>query len=230
MAAVVIFKVLSALLSYPTADLAAAAPELRSAVADTPGLPAPVADALLALVSEVEGRDLYELQETYVALFDRGRQLSLHLFEHVHGESRDRGQAMVDLVDAYRAHGFELAARELPDYLPLFLEFLSQVPEAEARELLSDAMPVINLVGARLAAKESAYACIFDALVAIGGRPDDDLQVRRRVADEGPDQTIVQMDRIWEEEAVTFMGNQDGNCGTRVPVEQPLREMPRPTR
>ena len=146
----VIFKVLSALLSYPTADLAAAAPELRSAVAETPGLPVAVADALLGLISEVEGRDLYELQEAYVALFDRGRHLSLHLFEHVHGESRDRGQAMVDLVDAYRAHGFELAARELPDYLPLFLEFLSQVPDEDAIDLLADAMPIIALVGARL--------------------------------------------------------------------------------
>lgn len=226
----VIFKVLSALLSYPTADLAAAAPELRSAVAETPGLPVAVADALLGLISEVEGRDLYELQEAYVALFDRGRHLSLHLFEHVHGESRDRGQAMVDLVDAYRAHGFELAARELPDYLPLFLEFLSQVPDEDAIDLLADAMPIIALVGARLGGKQSAYACIFDALIAIGGRPEDDMQIRRRVADEGPDQTIVQMDRIWEEETVTFMGNQGGNCGTRAPVEQPLREMPRPTR
>jgi nitrate reductase delta subunit len=227
---VVIFKVLSALLSYPTADLAAAAPELRSAVADTPGLPAAITDSLRELVDEIERRDLYELQEAYVALFDRGRRLSLHLFEHVHGESRDRGQAMVDLVDAYRTHGFELAARELPDYLPLFLEFLSQVPEVEARSLLSDAMPVVALIGARLAGQESQYACIFDALVAIGGRPDEDAQIRRRVAGEGPDQTIVQMDRIWEEEAVTFMGNQGGNCGARVPTEQPLREMPRPTR
>ena len=130
----VIFKVLSALLSYPSSDLVAAAHELRGVLARASGLSPGVVKALQGLIDELEQRDLYELQERYVAQFDRGRQLSLHLFEHVHGESRDRGQAMVDLVDAYRSHGFELAARELPDYLPLFLEFLAQIPEPDARE------------------------------------------------------------------------------------------------
>jgi nitrate reductase delta subunit len=223
-----IFKVLSALLSYPSPDLVAAAPELRGVLVRTSGLSPGAVTALQGLVDELEQRDLYELQERYVALFDRGRQLSLHLFEHVHGESRDRGQAMVDLVDAYRSHGFELAARELPDHLPLFLEFLAQIPELDAREYLAGAMPVIALVGARLAARESVYAGIFAALVSIGGEPVDDAQIRRRVADEGPDQTIEQMDRIWEEEAVSFLGNRAAGCAGSPGAEQPLRPMQRP--
>lgn len=223
-----IFKVLSALLSYPTAELQAAVPELQAAVADTSGLPRAPRAALQALVDEIGQRDLYELQERYVALFDRGRRLSLHLFEHVHGESRDRGQAMVDLIAAYRAHGLELAARELPDHLPLFCEFLAQVPAPEAAELLGDALPVIALLGARLHARSSSYASVFDVLQALGGSPVDEAGIRRRVAQEGPDETIVQMDRIWEEEAVSFMSNPAGACGRGTSAEQPLRPMSPP--
>jgi nitrate reductase delta subunit len=223
-----IFKVLSALLSYPSGDLVMATGELRGALARADGLPRVTVKVLQDLVDELEQRDLYELQERYVALFDRGRQLSLHLFEHVHGESRDRGQAMVDLVDAYRSHGFELAARELPDYLPLFLEFLAQIPERDAGEYLAGAMPVIALLGERLTARESIYAGIFSALISIGGKPADAARIRHRVAEEGPDQTIEQMDRIWEEEAVSFLGNQVGGCSGQPQSEQPLRPMQRP--
>jgi nitrate reductase delta subunit len=223
-----IFSVFSALLSYPTGELKAAVPELQAAIDSDPRIPATVRRALQGLLGEVAGEDLYAVQERYVSHFDRGRALSLHLFEHVHGESRDRGQAMVDLVDVYRQHGFEVSARELPDYLPLFLEFLGQIPEQEAKGLLTDAMPVAALIGARLAARQSPYACIFEALAAIGGRPENDTVIRRQVAKEGPDQTVVQMDRIWEEEAVSFMGNQGGACGAAAPSERPLRPMPRP--
>jgi len=220
-------KLLSALLSYPDPELVEAASELRGVLARCSGLSRATVRALKDLLDELEQRDLYELQERYVALFDRGRRLSLHLFEHVHGESRDRGQAMVDLVDAYRSHGFELAARELPDYLPLFLEFLSEIPEPDASEFLADAMPIVALLGARLAAKGSVYAGIFDALVSIGGKPADHAQIRRRVEEEGPDQTIEQMDRIWEEEAVSFLANRTGGCAGQSQAEQPLRPMQR---
>lgn len=222
------FKVLSALLSYPTSELQAAAGELRAAIAEAEGLPVATRSALRALVDELGQADLYELQERYVALFDRGRRLSLHLFEHVHGESRDRGQAMVDLIAAYRAHGLELAARELPDYLPLFCEFLAQIPDPQAFDLLRDAMPVLELLGARLHARASGYASVFDALLAIGGRRVDEAAALRRVADEGPDETIEQMDRIWEEEAVSFLGTSSAACQRAGTMEQPLRPMARP--
>jgi len=222
-----IFKVLSALLGYPTAELQAAVGELRSVLAETGDLTPAARRGLDRLIGEIGVDDLYALQERYVGLFDRGRQLSLHLFEHLHGESRDRGQAMVDLIATYRSHGLEIAARELPDHLPLFLEFLAQLSERDALEMLADAMPIVRLLGARLEARGSAYAGVFDALIAIGGQGTDAAQVRRRVASEGPDPTIVEMDRIWEEEAVTFMAGHPGTCGSGSSTERPLRQMPR---
>ena len=119
------FKVLSALLSYPTQELQAASAELRAVVADEGLVAGDVRHALNRLISEIAAGDIYDLQERYVFLFDRTRSLSLHLFEHVHGESRDRGQAMIDLQDLYNRNGMAITATELPDFLPLFLEFLS---------------------------------------------------------------------------------------------------------
>ena len=141
----VTYKILSALLSYPTEDLQAAAGSFVQLLDDEALLPEADRQALVRLIKQIAGEDLYELQERYVQLFDRTRSLSLHLFEHVHGESRDRGQAMVDLTDLYAQHGLEITANELPDHLPLFLEFLSTLPEAEAREHLGQE-PVLREV------------------------------------------------------------------------------------
>ena len=132
------FKALSALLSYPTEDIRAAADELQKKLHDEAILPLWALRQIDELIGEYRTLDLYELQERYVFLFDRTRSLSLHLFEHVHGESRDRGQAMVDLKTLYSEGGLEIDSSELPDFLPLFLEFLATRPVAEARELLSE--------------------------------------------------------------------------------------------
>ncbi len=221
-------KVLSVLLCYPQPEIQAALGEMAEALAEERRLPEPQQQALLALMRQMAQTDVMELQERYVRLFDRGRALSLHLFEHLHGESRDRGQAMVDLLEVYRQHGFELNARELPDYLPLFLEYLAQRPDREALELLSEALHVIAVLGARLAERGSDYHVVFDALSALVGEPADIADIRRQVADEGPDQTVVNMDQIWEEEAVTFLGNQQG-CAANRPMSgatQPLQWVP----
>ena len=123
------FKVLSALLSYPTAQLQDGLRRSSTALIDGEALlPAAVRRQLARLTGELANGDLYDLQERYVLLFDRTRSLSLHLFEHVHGESRDRGQAMIDLKSLYENGGLEIDAAELPDFLPLFLEFLSTQP------------------------------------------------------------------------------------------------------
>ena len=98
-------KVLSAVLSYPTAELQAAIPEMRTVLDTEARLPRRNRDRLDRILDEIAAGDLYDLQERYVLLFDRTRSLSLHLFEHVHGESRDRGQAMVDLKALYERHG-----------------------------------------------------------------------------------------------------------------------------
>jgi nitrate reductase delta subunit len=122
------------LLSYPTEELQSAAPELSANLAEERLLPESVLTKLRGFVDEIATTDLFDLQERYVLLFDRTRSLSLHLFEHIHGESRDRGQAMIDLSQLYERHGLMIEARELPDYLPLFLEFLSTLPLEEARQ------------------------------------------------------------------------------------------------
>ena len=222
-------KVLSLLLCYPQPEIQAALGEMAEVLTEERRLPEPQQQALLALMRQMAQTDVMELQERYVRLFDRGRALSLHLFEHLHGESRDRGQAMVDLLEVYRQHGFELNARELPDYLPLFLEYLAQRPDREALELLSEALHVIAVLGARLAERGSDYHVVFEALSALVGEPADIADIRRQVADEGPDQTLVNMDQIWEEEAVTFLGNQQG-CDRNRPMSgatQPLHWVPR---
>ena len=132
------YRALAALIAYPTEALQAATGEIAAVLAEEGLVPAPRRAAIDELLAELAGRDIYELQERYFALFDRSRTLSLHLFEHVHGESRDRGQAMADLIELYRGHGFEPTASELPDFLPLFLEFLSLLPGHEAQALLAE--------------------------------------------------------------------------------------------
>ena len=217
-------KVLSALLCYPQSELQAALDEMIEVLDQENVLPQHEHRALLTLIDQIQRTDLIELQERYVRLFDRGRALSLHLFEHIHGESRDRGQAMVNLLEVYRRHGFELDARELPDYIPLFLEYLAQRPMGEALDMLADAMHVMALLGARLAEQGSDYHVVFDALATLVGEPTDIEAIRQQAATEGPDETIVNMDKIWEEEAVTFLANQDscgesqGGCATVQPV------------
>lgn len=193
------WRVLSRLLSYPDEALVASVPEMRQALAGCSLLSPRARKGLEPLLDELEQRDLLDLQAVYVGLFDRVRTLSLHLFEHVHGESRDRGQAMVDLVQLYRRHGLDVTARELPDYLPLFLEFLSIVPPAEARALLREAAHIIAAVGGRLAQRGSAYAGVFDVLAELAGTTID-----RAAAAEPDDESPAAIDKAWEEAAVAF--------------------------
>ena len=119
------------------------------------------------LLKELAAGDLYDLQERYVLLFDRTRSLSLHLFEHVHGESRDRGQAMVDLKAQYEKAGLEQDSTELPDFLPLFLEYASTLPATEARDALAQPAHIFAAMAERLRKRRSAYEAVFRALVAL---------------------------------------------------------------
>ncbi len=143
-------------------------------------------------------------QERWLGLFDRGRSMSLLLFEHIHGESRDRGQAMVDLIETYRKHGFELASKELPDYLPLVLEYLSLRPAEEIKDWLGHTSHILELLAARAVERESPYALLFEILVEIGQGKVDLTLMRQRVAREVRDDTPEAMDQVWEEEAVRF--------------------------
>ncbi|WP_192497344.1 nitrate reductase molybdenum cofactor assembly chaperone [Halospina sp. K52047b] len=224
-------RAIAHLMAYPTGPMQEALPELAEVIREESRLTGQARDGLLALIDDLAERPLGEIQENYVSLFDRGRHLSLHLFEHVHGESRDRGQAMVDLMEHYRLNGYELDAKELPDHIPLFLEYLSTQDETEITDMLGDAMPVMVLLGARLEEKESPYAALFHALEAIGGSCEQARDMRELAANEGPDESITRMDEIWEEEQVTFLGNNDpagGGCGNTSPgpATTPTDEIP----
>jgi nitrate reductase delta subunit len=216
-----ILKVLSLLLSYPEAETLAALDEMAAVIEQEKLLPKIYKKRVLTLINSYRGADLLDLQEHYVALFDRGRYVSLHIFEHVHGESRDRGQAMVNLLQMYESHGFEMSTHELPDYIPLFLEFLSQQEPAEAVKLLQDAMPVLSLLGARLAERGSKFKAIFDSLEGLAGEPEGIYEIRQQAATETPDETLLHMDEIWEEEAVSFMGAGD-SCQTQAATVSPI--------
>lgn len=207
-------KIASLLLSYPDQDLMAALPELKSALARCE-VAEPVRLLFNRLIDDLARLDLLEAQERYVHLFDRSRSLSMHLFEHVHGESRDRGQAMVDLKTMYEDRGFEIDAREMPDYLPLFLEFLSLLPSEEAHELLAQTAHIVAAIGARLKRRPSAYANAFAALSLLTrSEPDAALLSALLSAEEDDPDDLEALDRIWEEEAVTFGGNAgEGACG-----------------
>lgn len=208
-------KVLSLLLSYPDSELQQAMPELKKAVVAEGWLGQRESGLVDQLADNISATDLYDAQERYVLLFDRTRTLSLHLFEHVHGESRDRGQAMVDLMQMYEADGFELDAKELPDYLPMFLEYLSMKPEGEARELLGQTAHIITALKERLRKRKSVYLNAFVALEAIAkGKPDAGLLKQLLAQPEHDPLDLDALDEIWEEEAVTFGGNAGENaCG-----------------
>jgi nitrate reductase delta subunit len=198
-------KVLSALLCYPTAELQAAVPDMRAALDAEARLPQKNRHRLDRILDEIATGDLYDLQERYVLLFDRTRSLSLHLFEHVHGESRDRGQAMVDLAALYAHHGLAIGASELPDHLPLFLEFLSEVPEAEAQELIEETAHVLEAIRLRLKKRKVPYSSVFSCAQALAhASPQSDVvAVLMGEPDEDPGD-LAALDAAWEEEEVTF--------------------------
>jgi nitrate reductase molybdenum cofactor assembly chaperone NarJ/NarW len=198
---VIVLRALSALLSYPRDELRQALPEIADAIRNSPLVAAHERDGLMALIEELGAGDLLEAEERYVELFDRGRAPSLHLFEHLHGESRDRGKAMVELKRLYERAGFELSTRELPDYLPVVLEYLSCRDLAETREILSDCAHLLKIIASALIARHSAYASVVQALLVIAGEAPLDIQSVPR-AHEG----VENLDRDWFEEPA-FGGN-----------------------
>lgn len=198
-------RALAALLSYPTAELVQAAPEIRDVIERERLVPAGERAALRWLIDDLAAGDLYDLQERYGLLFDRTRSLSLHLFEHVHGESRDRGQAMVDLLKLYQEGGYNPVASELPDFLPLFLEFASTREPRAAVELVGQPANVIAALRERLAKRRSPYEAVMAALLALSKAKLDAkaLDVLRAEPDPEPDD-LEALDAAWVEQEVTF--------------------------
>lgn len=205
------YRALAVLLSYPTAEVAALVPSAMAALAVGGIVPMALVRGLAPLARELEQDDLYDAQARYVDLFDRTRSLSLQLYEHIHGESRDRGQAMVELNKLYASRGVLLSAHELPDHLPVFLEFLSLLQANEAAALLGEAAHVLTALRDRLKKRRSPYAAVFAALVALADTSADAQALSALMAEpeDDPDD-LAALDRAWAEEPVSFGADQAG--------------------
>lgn len=182
-------RVLARLLSYPDAELVAHCEDLGKILQAEKTFSLEVWRGLEALLQWLGTADCYEVEEAYVECFDRGRSSSLHLFEHVHGDSRDRGQAMVDLLDTYRMGGMVLAARELPDHLAVLLEFASTQPVGSAKDLLAEVAHILNSIHTALVRRGSRHAPLLAAVLELSGEP------IKRV----PLETEQSVDEAWEE-------------------------------
>jgi nitrate reductase delta subunit len=206
-------KALSLILSYPSRELQETMPEIGAILGSDSRIATNTRAALRTLADGFAKADLYDLQEGYVMLFDRSRTLSLNLFEHVHGESRDRGGAMVSLIETYREGGFEPATSELPDHLPVLLEFLSMRPFAEVQETLADAAHILDALATRLVRRDSGYAAAFAALLQISGSSADAEAVADMLAQPDDDPTdLATLDAVWEETEVTFGPDPNAGC------------------
>lgn len=170
-------RVLARLLSYPGAELRGHLPAMREALHTEGVFTAERLAELDTLVDVLGAGDPLETEAAYVHLFDRGRSTSLHLFEHVHGDSRDRGPAMIDLAQTYDKAGLYLAPGELPDYLPVVLEFVSTQPPREARAFLGEMTHIFNAIFSALSQRESAYACVIGALLELAGEKAEAVKV-----------------------------------------------------
>jgi nitrate reductase delta subunit len=220
-----IIKAIAVLMDYPSAELQANAGELREAIEEIEGFDPATEQGLVNLVERIRHQDLLDAQAEYVGLFDRSKSLSLHLFEHVHGESRDRGAAMVDLQNIYAEHGLEIDANELPDYVPLFLEFCSRLEFEAVQDWMAEIGHLLQTLHGRLVERDSDYQWLFKALLEIGGLETADEQLQRQLAEETPDYTAEALDAVWAEEPVEFgpggsgCGGAKTNSGQTVPID-----------
>lgn len=186
-----ILRALAALLAYPDAELRAALPEIANILRIAKSFDAKLCDQLLALVDELGQGELLDAEARYVELFDRGRATSLNLFEHVHGDGRQRGPAMLELRERYQRIGLEQSSNELPDHLPVLLEYLSCCEADETPELLGECAHVLRKLGNSLNHRGSRYAAVLAALLALAGEEGLDPHA--------PPPPSEDLDRSWEE-------------------------------
>ncbi|GJE69459.1 nitrate reductase molybdenum cofactor assembly chaperone [Methylorubrum podarium] len=196
-------RALSALIAYPSEDLQAHIGPVREALYREAELPPEALARLDPLFDAFASQDLFELQVHYCELFDSSRALSLHLFEHVHGDGRQRGQAMIDLGQTYLARGFMMREAELPDYLPMFLEFLSILPQDEAEEWLAQPTHVLATLEQRLIERETYYAAVLHNLLHLAKRRPSSGAVQD-LPDYRDPATPDEIDRAWEDAPIDF--------------------------
>lgn len=220
-------RIVSRLLDYPQADIAGHQAEIIGLLRQAP-VKRELRQQLVQFVQARAQQPLLDWQADYDGLFERGRSLGLWLFEHVHGESRDRGQAMVDLVALYRQAGLEISQHELPDYIPLFLEFLATQGADNARGWIRDMEHILALLQCRLEKRGSDYAVLFSALLDFANSGVNLGEVRERIEGEKRDDTKEALDKEWEEEEVTFGAESlEKSCdsASRRPSEAQRRDL-----
>lgn len=213
-----ILSVLSLLMDYPENNSSELINEvqqvIQQAVQDLQ-LPEKNQRQLQRFIAHFSGQSLLDLQSNYDSQFERGRALSLHLFEHIHGESRDRGQAMVNLQQQYRDAGLDIGVKELPDYLPLYLEFLSTQGEENARIGLEEVAPILAVLACRLEKRENPYAGLFHCLILLSGVEVNLDELHTQLENEKRDDTPEALDKVWEDEVVNFGAEKNADaCGS----------------
>ena len=206
-----ILKVISRLLDYPSQELADHSAELVEAVNES-NLSSDHKTELATFITKLAATDLYDAQERYDLLFERGRSLSLLLFEHVHGESRDRGQAMVDLMAEYAEHGFDVHSEQMPDYIPLYLEFLSEQDESYVSEWLGDVSHILTVLSERLLDRQCDYRILFESLIGLSGATVEREKIAEAVKKEQPDDTMEAIDKAWEDKEIRFEDPIESGC------------------
>jgi nitrate reductase delta subunit len=201
----VTFRVLSALLSYPGPELKAEAGRAEQILRTEGALIGSQLENVCAFLKQLAVMPQLEAEASYIDAFDRGRSTSLYLFEHVHGESRDRGQAMVRLLMRYRMHGLDLHSKELPDFLPLFLEFLSTCRPEEGRKYLSEVVDIIAMIGHRLRKRGASHALLLEAIASLVAQDATSKALASEESeDDDRDDTPAALDAAWDESPVTF--------------------------
>ncbi|MFB2653901.1 nitrate reductase molybdenum cofactor assembly chaperone [Shewanella seohaensis] len=201
-------RLIALLLDYPEKEVWDNAQELNNLIKQCAELSEYHKELIKQFIEQMTQTPLMDLQAQYGDLFERGRSLSLLLFEHVHGESRDRGQAMIDLLNQYNAAGMELTAKQLPDYLPTYLEYLSQLTVYESIDGLKDVASILALLKERLSQRQSFYSNLLQVLVEQSGEAIAQERLAETVANEAKDDTPQALDAVWEEEQIKFLGDE----------------------
>ena len=162
-------RALALLLSYPDADMRSKLTDVMSVLSLERALSPSRISELKNLSEQLQSLDPLEVESRYVETFDRGRSTCLNLFEHVHGDSRDRGPAMIDLSQTYAQSGLVLDPDELPDHLCVVLEFASTQTEDVAKSFLDEMAHILNSIFSALLKRESPYAAVIAAVLELSG-------------------------------------------------------------
>lgn len=212
------------LLSYPDVALRQALPEIQQGLHDEAALSSTRLAKIDKLISKLVSQPAMDSEANYVELFDRGRGTALHLFEHVHGDSRDRGPAMIDLAKTYEAAGLLLVPGELPDFLPVVLQYASTQPAAQARAFLAEIAHILQAIHRAVHSRNSAYSVVLASVLELAGEEPTTAEIAGNTAADNVinDENEPSLDETWAEPKAF-----DG-CPTQEQVIKIVRRRPAP--